>query len=505
MESAKLSAKRHRETSCNFWASGAGFPKLATRTVTGFALLFVAAMTVSPPAIAQLPGLRPSAAPAGTSARRGPDAPYTLGAGDRVRLDIFEVPEYSGEYQVLIDGTLNLPIIGSVPVQGLSLERATDQISNRYARYIRRPLLTITLLAPRPVKIAVAGEVNRPGSYTVNLTEGRQFPTVTQALQLAGGITQAANIRQVELRRLAPGSSDVIAVNLWELLNNGDLSQDVTLRDGDSLFIPTSPQINADESRTLADASFAPQNTGPIKIVVVGEVSRPGPYIVSPTTIATENTPPDANRTAASSSSPATVTQAIQVAGGITPLADIRQVQIRRSARSGPEKVLDINLWQLLQSGDVTQDVILQEGDTVVVPTASNIDPSEVPQIASASFSPNTIRVNVVGEVAKAGTIELPPNTTLNQAVLAAGGFNNRARRSSVELIRLNANGTISKRSVQINFAQGINDQNNPVLRNNDVVVVNRSNLANFSDTLGTVLSPLGGVFSLFNFFRIFQ
>ena len=140
-----------------------------------------------------------------------------------------------------------------------------------------------------------------------------------------------------------------------------------------------------------------------------------------------------------------------------------------------------------------------------MVPTASNIDPSEVPQIASASFSPNAIRVNVVGEVAKAGTIELPPNTTLNQAVLAAGGFNNRARRSSVELIRLNANGTISKRSVQINFAQGINDQNNPVLRNNDVVVVNRSNLANFSDTLGTVLSPLGGVFSLFNFFRIFQ
>ncbi|MFE1746610.1 SLBB domain-containing protein [Coleofasciculus sp. H7-2] len=505
MESAKLSAKRHRETSCNFWTIGTGFPKLATRTVVGFALLFVAAMTVSPPAIAQLPGL-PSAAPAGTSARRGPDAPYTLGAGDRVRLDIFEVPEYSGEYQVLIDGTLNLPIIGSVPVQGLTLQRATDEISSRYARYIRRPLLTITLLAPRPVKIAVAGEVNRPGSYTVSLTEGRQFPTVTQALQLAGGITQAANIRQVQLRRLqSPGSSDIIAVNLWELLNNGDLSQDLTLRDGDSLFIPTSPQINPDESRTLADASFAPQNTGPIKIVVVGEVSRPGPYIVSPATVATANIPPEVNTTAASSSTPATVTQAIQVAGGITPLADIRQVQIRRSARSGPEKVLDINLWQLLQSGDVTQDVILQEGDTVVVPTASNIDPSEVPQIASASFSPNTIRVNVVGEVAKAGTIEVPPNTTLNQAVLAAGGFNNRARRSSVELIRLNANGTISKRNVQVNFAQGINDQNNPVLRNNDVVVVNRSSLANFSDTLGTVLSPLGGVFSLFNFFRIFQ
>jgi polysaccharide export outer membrane protein len=101
--------------------------------------------------------------------------------------------------------------------------------------------------------------------------------------------------------------------------------------------------------------------------------------------------------------------------------------------------------------------------------------------------------------------VEVPPNTPLNQALLAAGGFNNRARKSRVDLIRLNPNGTVSKRTVDINLAQGINDQSNPILRNNDVVVVNRSGLASVSDTLGTILSPVGSIFTFFNFFRIFQ
>ncbi|HEY9797967.1 MAG TPA: SLBB domain-containing protein, partial [Leptolyngbyaceae cyanobacterium] len=118
---------------------------------------------------------------------------------------------------------------------------------------------------------------------------------------------------------------------------------------------------------------------------------------------------------------------------------------------------------------------------------------------------PNTIVVNVVGEVTKPGAIPVPPNTPLNQAVLAAGGFNNRARKSTVELIRLNPNGSVIRRTVSVDLAQGINEDTNPTLRNNDVVVVNRSTIARVSDTLSTVLTPIGSFFSFFNFLRIFQ
>ena len=83
--------------------------------------------------------------------------------------------------------------------------------------------------------------------------------------------------------------------------------------------------------------------------------------------------------------------------------------------------------------------------------------------------------------------------------MLAAGGFNNRrAKKSEVTLVRLNPDGTVSKREIEIDLAAGISDETNPALRNNDTIVVGRSTVASLSDTIGTVLSPLSGVFGLF-------
>jgi polysaccharide export outer membrane protein len=548
------------------------------------------------------------------AANSASEAAYTLGAGDRIRLDLFNVPEYSGEYQVLVDGTLNLPIIGSIRVQGATLGQATAVISNQYARYVRRPIVTLSLLAARPLNIGVSGEVASPGSYTMQLAGG-QFPTVTQAVRLAGGTTQSANLRQVQVRRR--GAGRVINVNLGQVIETGDLSQDITLRDGDTVFIPTGTNINSAESSLIANSNLGPQASAPRKILVVGEVVHPGTYTVkgesgpsngttstgsppsltqaiqvaggftasanisqiqirrttrtgSPQSInvnllqliqvgdfnqdvilqegdtvfiptATDVNPAEASIIAASTLRPQTteplkvavvgevfrpgtytvkgessgtngsgslptLTQAIKIAGGIKPLADLRQIQVRRSTRTGSNQVIDVNLWELLQAGDISQDVLLQEGDRISVPTAANIDPAEAQTIASASISPDTIQVQIVGEVKSPGTVKVQPNTPLNQALLAAGGFDNRrARKSSVELIRLNPNGTVSQRQVEVAFNQGINEQSNPLLQNNDVIVVGRSNLARVTDTLGTVLSPVGSIFSLFNFFRIFQ
>ncbi len=115
--------------------------------------------------------------------------------------------------------------------------------------------------------------------------------------------------------------------------------------------------------------------------------------------------------------------------------------------------------------------------------------------------------MKVVGEVVKPGTIEVPPNTPLNQAILTAGDFDKRrADQSTVELIRLNPNGTVTKTSINVDFSQGINEKTNPILRNNDVVVVHRSNLASATDTLGAVLSPFTGLTGFFNgFFNLFR
>ncbi len=472
-------------------------------TLAGLFLLGVNALSL--PTLAQQPTLEPQNPPVSAVNNSTPTTTdYTLGPGDRLRIDIFQVQDYTGEYQVLVDGTVNMPLAGAIKVQGLTMKQAAELVAQKYAPYVKRPIVTVSLLDPRPLKIAIAGEVNRPGSYEVSILETQQFPTVTDILQLAGGLTTAADIHQVKIRRFFNGREKVLTVNLWELLQQGNLNQDISLRDGDAVFVPTTDKIDIAETLQLADANFGIQATEPIDIAVVGEVYRPGSYELEPQRIGgtTDSTNPPNNTFKASE--PPTLTQAIAQAGGIKPLADIRRIEVRRHTRAGSQQTLEVNLWEMLQTGDISNDVILQQGDTIVIPKAENLDPTEAELLATASFAPDTIRVNVVGEVDRPGVVEVPPNTPLNQALMAAGGFDERrAAKSSVELIRLNPDGTVSKRGISVDFAKGINEQTNPALRNNDVIVVSRSGLATVTDTLGTVLSPFNLIFNPLN--RIFR
>jgi polysaccharide biosynthesis/export protein len=551
---------------------------------------------------------------------------YLLGPGDRIRIDVFNVPEYSTEYPVLIDGTINLPVVGTVLVNGLTLPQASALLSNQYARFVRNPLVTVGLVSPRPIRVAIAGEVNKAGSYTVNIESGgtgatatgRQFPTLSQVVQLAGGASATADLRQVKVQRRGrvstlnllrvlqgadgtqdvtlrdgdtiyiptasnvnandiarvsgsniatqdtalkvalvgevtkpgtysikgeaslgtngrvslptltealklaggataaadiskirvkrntkTGSSQLIGVNLVRLLDNGDMKQDLILQDGDTIYLPADPIINSMGSRRLLASSFGPQVQNPIKVAIVGDVNRPGTYVLKgEVNNATSVNNPNSNI------SPPTVTQAILSAGGIRPTADIRSVTLQRFNRSGRGQSVKINLWNLLTQGDIGQDMLLQEGDRLLIPQAASINPAEVDILANAPFSPATIDVGVVGEIKGAGAggsnrLKLPPNTTLNQALLAAGGFDQvRADKSSVDLVRLNPNGSVTKRTIGVDFAQGISEANNPTLRNNDVIVVGRTGTARVGDGLGAVFNPLTPLINLLSIFR---
>jgi len=431
------------------------------------------------------------------------DTNYTLGGGDRIRVNVFEVPEYTGEYQVPPGGAITLPLIGSVPVLGLTTEQASDEIARRYSRYLKRPLISVNLLSPRPINIFVAGEVTRPGAYTLSLSGGAgdnpgvQYPTVLAALTTAQGVTLAADVTQVEVRRKIGRSSEQrVTLNLKDAVQTGQIGQDITLRDGDTIFVPTATNFDKAEARNLAAANFAANPTSPRTVAIIGEVNRPGSYVV---------TAGGGGEGAVAGGGLPTVTRAIQLAGGITGQADIRSLKLRRPTRTGGEQTIDVNLWQLLQSGDVNQDIIVQDGDTIVIPTATELTAAEATQLAATTLSPNVIQVGVVGEVKRPGATELRPNSSLNQALLAAGGFNDtRASRGAVDLIRLNPDGSVTKRIVKVNFADGINEDTNPILRNNDVIVVSRNGLTKGTDTLGAISGPFGVILNVIRLFTGF-
>jgi polysaccharide biosynthesis/export protein len=476
-----------------------GLWKFLTQPLLGVAFCTAFNLAVSPVSLAQgqpgqtQPPIIPTTQQVSPTTQQILDTNYTLGGGDRIRVNVFEVPEYTGEYQVPPGGAVNLPLIGSVPVLGLTTEQAADEIARRYSRYLKRPLISVSLLSSRPINIFVAGEVTRPGAYTLTLSGGAgdnpgvQYPTVLAALTTAQGVTLAADVTKVQVKRkIGRSGEQLVTLNLKEAIQTGQIGQDITLRDGDTIIVPTAATFNLAEARNLAAANFAASPTTPRNVAIIGEVNRPGSYLV----------------TGGEGGGLPTITRAIQLAGGITGQADIRTLKLRRLTRTGTEQTIDINLWQLLQSGDVNQDIIVQDGDTLVIPTATEVNPAEATQLATTTLSPTTIQVGVVGEVKQAGRVDLRPNSTLNQAILAAGGFNDtRASRAAVDLIRLNPDGSVTKRVVRIDFAHGINEETNPILRNNDVVIVSRNGITKTSETLGTVAAPFG---IIFNFLRLF-
>lgn len=470
-------------------------------TLLGLTALPLAQAT---PALAQSSGSRAQSAPVSAPTVRV-DEGYLLGAGDRVRIDIFGVPEYSGEYQVMADGSINFPLAGSVSVQGLTLRQASDTVARRYAEYLTRPVITVSLLTARPIQVAVSGEVSRPGTYTTLLND-TGIPTLSRMLQMAGGIKQSADLKQVEVIRRRPGGNgtQTFKLDLTKLLKSGDLSQDVQLRDGDTVIIPAATALNFATSSELANSSLGASFDRPVSVIVAGEVNRPGPQTVRGETIAAS----DAGAAAAAPGQPTTarqrlqaptVTRALQQAGGITQRADIRDIEIRRTVSNGTEQVIKVNLMSLLRDGDAKQDIILQEGDRVIVPMATAaVNAEDAAIMGRGVISPELITVNVVGQVERPGAVQVPPYTTMNQALLSAGGFARGAVRTRVEFIRLQPNGTVDRRNVDVDFSRGIDQAKNPPLQAGDTIVVRKTGFQSFTEGLGQILSPALGIFGIF-------
>lgn len=458
------------------------------RTVVGAGVAIGTVLSSAEMSLASLPGLPTGyVVPAATLL----DDSYLLGPGDLITIDVFNVPEYSGEQRVLANGNVNLLAVGQVSVNGLSLAQAERVIGAKYSGEVRYPQITVNLLTPRQLRIALTGEIHTPGLYTMAVGETGQFPSLIEAIKLAGGITQAADWQRVEIqRRVENGGTQRVVSNLAALLSQGDLSQDVPLRDGDSISIAQIDQIDLETSRQIALSNIATDEQEAISVAIVGEVFRPGTYNYASRSASSQSIVGD-NATSNTVQQPGrlTVTRALQLAGGVKPLANLRQVEVKRTTRGGGSQTISLDLWKLVEAGERGQDLILQEGDTIVVPTDTKASPEQIGILTATNLSPDSIAVNVVGEVETPGPVAVAANTTLNQAVLAAGGFNRRAK-ETVALIRLNPDGSVTQRAIEIDLSQGLDPEDNPIMQHNDIVVVDPNAAARLSDGIGNILGP---------------
>ncbi|PZU99255.1 MAG: polysaccharide export protein [Pseudanabaena sp.] len=434
---------------------------------------------------------------------------YTLGAGDSIKIDIFNVPELSGTQTIAPDGTVNIALVGAVKLEGLGLDEANALLREKLNPFLVRNIVNVSLLSPRPLNIAIVGEVNRPGPRFLNYVGAgggaSNAATLTRALESASGITSRADISNIQIsRRDGALGRRVITVNLQELLERGDISQDVRILDGDSILVPPLNQANASQTRTVSNSTFSPDSYT-IQVAIVGEVNRVGPQTlvysrngVVPTGLAGDT------RAAGVSSGggPVTLSRALQTANGVTEVADISNIEVSRLDDKGKRTIVKANLLDLITKADLTQDIILTDGDLIRVPRLLNPNPKDYQQIAKATFSPTTITVQVVGEAVRPGPLQLRPNSSFTEAISFAGGLTNDADWRAVELYRVNPDGSIMRRNLIADLNLPLNEESNPGLRDRDVIVVRpsfgASILGSTTRFLGNIVTPFGLINNLF-------
>lgn len=346
------------------------------------------------------------------------DENYRLSAGDVIIVSVLGEKDLSGPLTVGSGGSIALPIVGSVQVVGKTLSATRDLIARTYRDVIREPYVSValdetaskrrvsvggavekpgsfvlplgataaeavvaaginedsdltavtlthatgervrldlsglrtheplpnglvlrsddTLYVPwRDSRLTVLGQVAKPGSYTVPL--GRTIHVIELLTQIGGGFTETADRRNALLIRSANCTSEDI--DLQKMFQEGDLRQNYALEAGDVLVVPEANRVTV-AGEVMAPASFYPGNRF-------------------------------------------TLLEAIVKAGGFTPLAGLKQAEVKRA--NG--EICQVDLDALWRRGDVTQNLLLGPGDIVMVPRA---EPEEV-LIAGAVVKPGSV------------------------------------------------------------------------------------------------------------------
>jgi polysaccharide biosynthesis/export protein len=245
---------------------------------------------------------------AAAPARPTPAAPaeYRIGAGDVVRVTVFQNADLTLETRVTEAGVITYPLLGVIRLMGLSVTEAEKLIADglRTGNFLKNPQVTLIVLQVRGNQASVLGQVNRPGRYPLEMADMR----LSDLLALAGGT--------------APGGADLVVVtgsrngkpfryevDLPKLFAPGGEKLDMLVFNGDVVWVDRQPVV-----------------------YIYGEVQRPGPLRLE---------------------RDMTLLQALATGGGLTPRGTEKGIKVHRKAPDGSVQVLEPTMTDQLREGDV--------------------------------------------------------------------------------------------------------------------------------------------------------
>jgi protein involved in polysaccharide export with SLBB domain len=358
-----------------------------------------------------------------------------------------------------LEGTINVPPLGAIPLAGLTLLEAHRRVSERARDVFRYADATITVVAPRTFEVTVSGDVDRPGILQTTATR-RVYDVILDA----GGITSRGSLRNVVLtRRAGERTVDLLAFQL-----RGDLSHNPFVEEGLRIHVPprtgtvtlsgavrrpgeyeigSTPSLR--ELLELVGGLSPSAATGEARMTRVGAgdrreavpldlrtaltprtdvMLRPGDWVFVPAISSLQDVVEvrgafngTAESTKTTTGGKATILQRLELAqgervrdvleraGGATLHADLHLALVERSASTGPRQRIPVDLYRMLVEKDDTPNIALQNGDVFVLPVVED-------------------KVFILGEVRTPGSHDFRPDLTPREYVALAGGPTNRAR-----------------------------------------------------------------------------
>lgn len=243
-------------------------------------------------------------------------AGYVLGPDDVLGITVVNFPNLTSQAVVLPDGTVTLPLLGSVKAEGKTTDELAAVLAKEWDKFVVEPVVTVAVTQKRSAQVLVNGFVQRPGPLA-----HRPGLLISEVLMAVGGALPAGDLSQAKLTRRS-GAVEVLDLTKPETIRG--TARDIRLSEGDILFIPEQRQ----------------------QVSVVGEVNRPGSFEYR-----------DEMK----------VLDVITLAGGLKESAHLSGAKLERN---GVEEPLD--LAALYLEGNMEWNKVLKPSDRIMIPEAQN-------------------------------------------------------------------------------------------------------------------------------------
>jgi polysaccharide biosynthesis/export protein len=231
---------------------------------------------------------------------------YRIGAGDVLRIAVYQNPDLALESRLSEAGVLNFPLLGPVRLGGLTVGAAEQLIAKglREGQFVRQPQVNVSVVQVRGHQASVLGLVNRPGRFPLEATGLR----LTDLLAMAGGTASGASDVAV-VTGTRQGQAWRAEVDLPALFSPGGQARDVDIVHGDTVWVDRQPQV-----------------------YIYGEVQRPGPLRLE---------------------RGMTLMQVLATGGGLTPRGTDKGIRVHRRGVDGRLQVMQPTMEDTVRDGDV--------------------------------------------------------------------------------------------------------------------------------------------------------